>query len=140
MQIDSVLTPTWRCVHFLEPDRAAALHGNLGASGLHIVTVGSQDLLSDDGLLATLGEVFRFPDYYGHNYNALNECLRDLSWLPAPGYVLCVTGAERLWRESPTVAGHLVRTWLFCAEYWSARQPGFHQQPRPTPFHLLMVW
>ena len=29
-----------------------------------------------------------FPDWFGRNWDALHDCLGDLSWLKAPGYVL----------------------------------------------------
>lgn len=140
MSAQRFLTPSWQAVTFLEPEQAAGLDEELAGAGLYVATVDARDLLTHDGLLATLGSTFGFPDYYGHNYNALNECLRDLSWLAARGYVLRVLDAERLWRTAPIVGGALVQTWLFCAEYWSAQQAGFHRQPPPTPFHLLMVW
>lgn len=37
---------------------------------------------SKQKLLRTLAEELRFPAYFGHNWDALEECLRDLSWLP----------------------------------------------------------
>jgi RNAse (barnase) inhibitor barstar len=30
----------------------------------------------------------QFPDYFGHNWDALEDCMTDLDWLPASGYVL----------------------------------------------------
>ena len=33
-------------------------------------------------LLETLGTALHFPDYYGINWDAFEECVRDLSWLP----------------------------------------------------------
>lgn len=36
-----------------------------------------------DDLLLELAESLSFPDYFGQNWDALDECLRDLSWLPA---------------------------------------------------------
>jgi hypothetical protein len=32
-------------------------------------------------LLSFLAGAFPLPDYFGHNWDALEECLRDLSWL-----------------------------------------------------------
>jgi RNAse (barnase) inhibitor barstar len=34
------------------------------------------------GLLNALDEALRFPDYFGDNWDALAECINDLSWLP----------------------------------------------------------
>ena len=96
-------------------------------------TLDAGSLRTHADLLAAIGVRFSFLDYYGQNYNVLNECLRDLSWLPAPGYVLRVHEAESLWRNAPQIAGGLVETWLFCAEYWAAL-------PRPRSFHLLFLW
>lgn len=42
---------------------------------------------SEGALLDALSVALQFPDYFGGNWNALDECLRDLSWLP-PGDVM----------------------------------------------------
>jgi RNAse (barnase) inhibitor barstar len=33
-------------------------------------------------LLNVLAQEFMFPDYFGENWDAFEECIRDLSWLP----------------------------------------------------------
>src|SRR5262245_61999436 len=38
---------------------------------------------SKEKLLAILADKLHFPRYFGYNWDALEECLRDLSWLPA---------------------------------------------------------
>jgi hypothetical protein len=38
-------------------------------------------------LFDVLGRILHFPDYFGRNWDALDECIRDFSWLP-PGDVI----------------------------------------------------
>jgi RNAse (barnase) inhibitor barstar len=47
---------------------------------LHIVRL-PRGIRSKAKLLAILADKLRFPGYFGHNWDALEECLRDLSWL-----------------------------------------------------------
>ena len=44
-------------------------------------------------MLKLLGRALGFPSWYGANLDALYDCLTDLSWHEAPGYVLILTGA-----------------------------------------------
>ncbi|MDK9726456.1 MAG: barstar family protein [Sterolibacteriaceae bacterium MAG5] len=39
-------------------------------------------------LLAALGKAMEFPDWYGHNLDALADCLNDFAWQPADGYLI----------------------------------------------------
>lgn len=47
------------------------------------------NILSTESLLEALSIALRFPDYFGQNWNALDECICDLSWLP-PGDVVII--------------------------------------------------
>ena len=40
-----------------------------------------------------------FPDWFGGNWDALADCLDDLSWRPADGYVLWLEHAQA-WRDA----------------------------------------
>jgi hypothetical protein len=42
-----------------------------------------------------------FPSYFGRNWDAFEECLNDLSWVPAKGYLLIFDQAERFARAQP---------------------------------------
>jgi hypothetical protein len=73
----------------------------------------------------------QFPDYFGMNWDALDECLRDLEWLSGEGYVLFIHNAEQFWKKSPRIAGKFLELWIFAAEEW------FHQE---ISFHLVFIW
>ena len=44
------------------------------------------------GFFQELAGALRFPDYFGRNWDAVYDCLTDLNWLPAAGYVLVLDG------------------------------------------------
>ena len=46
--------------------------------------------------LEALGRGLGFPQWYGANLDALNDCLTDFSWNEAPGYVIILSGADTL--------------------------------------------
>lgn len=81
-------------------------------------------ITSADALFSKLAQALELPDYFGHNWDALDECLHDV-----PGDVLLlVHDAETLWREAPDVALALVELWLAAA--------GEH----PGKMELVFVW
>ena len=41
-----------------------------------------------EALFAELAQGLHFPDYFGFNWDALWDCIRDLSWLPVGPIVL----------------------------------------------------
>jgi hypothetical protein len=45
-------------------------------------------ITSKAALLRELAKQLRFPDYFGANWDALWECIRDLSWLPSGPVIL----------------------------------------------------
>lgn len=50
-------------------------------------------------VLDRFARALRFPDWFGNNWDALADCLGDLSWWPADGYLLLVDHAGA-WRAA----------------------------------------
>lgn len=68
-----------------------------------------------DSILEAMGEALHFPDYYGMNWDALEECLFDLSWWAGPVIVL-IEHAEALDRDALAT---LVDVWIEAAAAWA---------------------
>jgi len=68
--------------------------------------------------LALLAKALRFPNWFGGNWDALNDSLTDLDWLPAtPGYVLVFENSDHFVRHKRDfdVAKAVLSS---AAEYW----------------------
>ena len=48
------------------------------------------------GLLAALARGMAFPEWFGGNWDALADCLADLSWRPAEGYLVLLEHCDLL--------------------------------------------
>lgn len=73
------------------------------------------------GALAALGKDLGFPDWYGANLDALHDCLTDLSWLDASGYVLTISGADALRAADPAAFATLNAVFASAIEEWRAQ-------------------
>lgn len=51
---------------------------------------------TEAGLFQEFAAALQFPYYFGSNWDALDECLSDLEWLPADGYLLFLSEAQRV--------------------------------------------
>lgn len=86
-------------------------------------------------LFAEMATVLAFPDYFGHNWDALEECLADLEWLPGKGYVLLFTNADQILADDDDEFTTLLEVLSDAGEAWASGQAG----KRPTPFHTLFA-
>ncbi len=97
-------------------------------------------MIGEEDLYREFARVLRFPDYFGYNYDALNECLNDLEWLPANGYLLIIKKAEYLLREEPDKALEVFLSILNRAgSVWATPITGGNPWDRPErPFHTVL--
>lgn len=58
-------------------------------------------------LLAILALGLDFPGYFGWNWDAFEECLRDLSWIPVPTKIVLIHDDLPLARDSDEAATYL---------------------------------
>ena len=51
--------------------------------------------------LAACADAMQFPAYFGRNWDALDDCLNDLSWAPASGYIVLYDHVGHFSRGEP---------------------------------------
>ncbi len=71
-----------------------------------------------DGFLAAVGTTLGFPDWYGHNWDALADCLTDLSWMAADGYVIILDHADAFASANPTDFATALSIFQDAADTW----------------------
>ncbi|MFF5198660.1 barstar family protein [Micromonospora parva] len=60
-----------------------------------------------------------FPGYFGWNWDALSDCLRDLNWLPADGYLIVVDNVSRMLSSSADDRNTLFRVLSQAVRHWA---------------------
>ncbi len=105
----------------LPAGRLADLEAAADALGLEHVRADLSDCRDKPALLARIAEALRFPEWFGHNWDALADCLTDLDWMPARGYVIVLDGADALRTESPAEFAAAVEILAESAHDWAER-------------------
>jgi hypothetical protein len=107
-------------VHFATEEEAASLVADASSSVREIAPGATKD-----ELLAAIAEALVLPDYFGNNWDALEECLHDLEY-DGHQLVLVIRRAAMLWQSMPRDMSTLVDTWLASTDR--------------RDMHLVFVW
>lgn len=67
--------------------------------------------------LDAFAKALEFPDWFGRNWDALEDCLTDLSWRQADGYVVLLEGGA--------AEGMLLDVLASTAEFWAGQGKPF---------------
>jgi len=73
---------------------ANALAPAAQAAGFPIIECDLAACADKANFLDRIAAALRFPDWFGRNWDALADCLGDLGWLPADGYVIMLANAD----------------------------------------------
>ncbi len=96
------------------PLRAAARRAGIAWLDLDLAGVADRD-----AYLRRCGEAFSLPGYFGHNWDALHECLLDLAGRGTPGAIVHWRRGTELARRAPDAVTTAFRILQDVAAYWS---------------------
>lgn len=117
------LTDLPNAVHPLPDARIAALEQCAPhPAPWHVITVELGEAADKPTLMARFARAFDLPRWFGHNWDALEECLTDLEWLPDMPLRVLVRGAL----VDPDDAAILFPLLEAVAAHWQAQGRSVH--------------
>lgn len=84
--------------YFVDARDREALTDTATALGFVVAAIDYRGVRDRDEALERIAQALRFPPWFGGNWDALLDCLGDLSWLPGDGYLLLFDHAD--WRDA----------------------------------------
>ncbi|MCX7145240.1 MAG: barstar family protein [Sulfuritalea sp.] len=116
---ESLLADSSRAgVHHLPHGPIDDLLAGAGAAGCLVLRVDLAAARNKDEMLAALGRALRFPEWFGQNWDALTDCLLDMGWLPATGYVIILDHCDGIHGRAEADFVTLMQTFQQAAETW----------------------
>ena len=91
-------------------------------STLKIARIGLAQASARGVLMQRIAQALEFPRWFGGNWDALEDCLTDLSWSKAGGHVLLIEGAADLPADE---RGILIDILASAAASWAERKHPF---------------
>lgn len=89
----------------------------------------------------SISEIMNFPEYFGHNWDALIDCLTDLEWLQEKGWVLVFTNTKSLFsKHKSKLLSVLIDVLNIVGNEWSEpRDIGMPHTLNAKPFHTVFL-
>ncbi len=121
---------------YLAPADISSLRGAADRAALAWMELDTGAARNKDGFLAACARDLRLPDWFGDNWDALADCLEDLSWRPAPGHVILWRGVSRFAAAAPNEFATALEIFRNAAKYCKQRGRLFiallDEQPHDT--------
>lgn len=107
-------------VRYLHPNDLSPLIAGAQAGGCLVFQVDLAQVTDKAGLLNAIAKTLAFPEWFGANWDALNDLLLDMGWRPALGYLVQLNHAERVHALAQTDFITLMRIFGEVADTWRA--------------------
>ena len=131
------ITPPWTSLLILAAEQQTESLVR-APSGFALKVIKGRSCMTPANLFAEFARALEFPDYFGHNWDALEECLADLEWLPAKGYILLITDAAQVLPDDEEEYETFLEILRDAGEAWGSGQAGMGAR-QATPFHVLFA-
>jgi hypothetical protein len=112
-----------------EHERSLVLAGTAFPKNYTVAVLDGENAGSRAGFFTEIARALRFPDYFGHNWDAVYDCLTDPSILPDTGTVLLLDGFGHLAHNDPEQWATGLKVMQESCAFW---------QPLSSPLIVLL--
>ncbi len=116
-------------VYLAAPGADAEIRGAARSGNLEYMEVDLKSVKDKQAFLKKTAHVLGFPAYFGKNWDAFSDCLTDMSWKPAAGYVVFFKNHRPFAIKNPPDAHMAERIFDSSAQYWKQKK---------TPFYIIL--
>ncbi len=109
------------------------------SSNGYIAIIDGNTISDKNKLLQSFSEALAFPNYFGYNWDAFEECINDLEWLDASSYIIVLKNPENMnigahdHQILLEILNNASRAWM------EGRQHNARFSTNPTPFHIILA-
>ncbi|AXE28360.1 hypothetical protein C0216_33215 (plasmid) [Streptomyces globosus] len=122
-------------MHIITQGGGAPLDELLPVSGsVFVARLNGREMTDETATFLHFGDVLRFPEYFGWNWNAFYDCLRDLQWLSTDRHIIIIESTESVLSED-----HDARERLFAALWRAGHRRSYTKRPEGVTLGGLSV-
>jgi RNAse (barnase) inhibitor barstar len=103
----------------LPGSQGAKIIAAAAANGFRCYRVNLAGAEEQEQVLQRFADALHFPGWFGHNQDALADCLTDMSWAEASGYVLLVENSADYRAAAPEDFDALIAILSDASASWS---------------------
>ncbi len=107
--------------------RVIDLQAEAAELGQHFLYAHCADALTKQQVLAIIANAFYFPKHFGKNFDALADCLTDLTYQagPQPGFLVVVEQLPNTLKFDKEARETLLDVFRDAADFWADKQIAF---------------
>ena len=117
-------------VYGIDEHTAQQAQASAQALNYQFTRINLSRIRSAQGVQSKIADALDFPDYFGANWDALLDCLCDLSWLKGAGHVLVLSHSHTLQTKDSASFNTLCEVLAEACAFW---------QTQSQPFCVLIV-
>ncbi|MFD7026453.1 barstar family protein [Streptomyces sp. NPDC059917] len=113
----------------------APLDQLLPTSGrVHVARLSGKDMVDEVSTFQQFSESLKFPEYFGWNWDAFYDCLRDLEWLSSDYCIVIVESADEVLADDDDA-----REEFFSALWRAGKQRSYTKRPEGVTLSTISI-